>query len=358
MKRIGILSLIMTAMVLVGCSSQEASDQRIAFDVPVEIILENDVYTFIFEDEAFNEKYLLFKEELQGVDLDHVASITTSTANMLYAMGITPIGISSSSQLHPDLYARRANSHLGIVNIMGLPKVEDLEGGIQVIGDGTSTNNEILVTLNPSRTFYSSALPNNHDGQGEGISSLMNTSAIHQSNFEDPFITIQSFRDLAKEQNRQDIVEKINAVMEEMALNIETARQMVKKYEGDRSKTVAVVQVTMGDELFIMNKNSAAGIIAQSLGLNNVFGDQAQNLSLSIEALIEKDPDYILIVGMGVGDDARYKMEAHMRDSLSKYRSLKAVINKQVIVSDMSPSLDFKIGHHIREIAGQVYGEK
>ena len=112
-KVIYLVLMLMVVLTLSACRDTEENKVDIktvaSFD---EVILteENNVISVTFiEDGNAESAYQTFKNEMEGIDTTKVIALSTTIGGMLYEMGIIPLGVTSSSNLHKDLIARRCD---------------------------------------------------------------------------------------------------------------------------------------------------------------------------------------------------------------------------------------------------------
>ncbi|MEG2295536.1 MAG: ABC transporter substrate-binding protein [Oscillospiraceae bacterium] len=340
----GILSI---GMLFTSCAEKSKTE-------PVENFVFNNKIAFIQNENAdisidfeksnpeIKEKYeTLFSQLSKLESLDNIAVGSTTTANILYEIGLTPAAAPESKSLNPELTAKQY-----------LPQ-QGKQEGILNFGSALSPNIEAIVQSGIELFLISDALP-----KSKSIDSLkelgINIQPIYQSVYSDMFVILQSFKDTNKLDNQL-----INKKMTEMKNDLSQVQQLSDNAK-DNKKNVALLQL-MPESIYVNGGKSVLGKILAEMGMINIF-DQTADSELNVEDILVKNPDCLIFYGMGLSEDLINKT---FQDKFLKEENalsqLSAVKNENYAMIggdnfEFIGSVDFNITTVMKQIAEKVYG--
>lgn len=358
-----VIATLLTGMLtlsLAGCTPDSPSDAADASSKNAEVssAASGDDSVFVFADTiAFTEKdgktvvdlthsSTKVNEKYQQINtifsdlpsLDRIAVGTTTTANLLYELGITVVAAPESASLHADLTALQS------------------EGGkIVNIGSALTPNVESVVQSKPDVFFVSDAMP--HNDTYDALEQLgINVQPFAQSDFTDMILLVQVLDHLVGQDNQ-----KPQQYLTDMKQDLRSASTVKESYKGE-SPTAVILQ-KMPETNFINGGESVLGGILSTLNITNVFQNE-KNSELNLEALIQNNPQHILVHGhgMGVKPSELTDFIAEMKQPDSPYQTIDAVKNDRVfsVANDdfiFSGSVDLDITKTVALIAQNIYGE-
>ena len=344
------LTVIFSSIIIIlmfGCSKNETI-KSIEFGDDLKFTKHENYITIDLENssELIKEKHKKLSETLSNTEiLNEIVALTTTTANILYEAGITPIGAPESESL---LSAIKENQYkLNNSNEFNKDKILN-------IGSALSPNTELIIELNPKLALYSDAF--NH---ADYISTLENANikvnALGQSDYTDMFILIDVLGKLYNYQNEQ-----VNNLMKNMVSSLEQTNTLIDNNKTEEKKTIAILQIA-GDSILVNGDNSVIGRITKSINLENIFAS-SQNVELNQEALISGNPDYIIYYTHGTSDDVLNIFNEKLIDPNGNFYILDAVKNGRAfpIKDDNNKikfigSVDLKIVDIIQFLAKKIY---
>ncbi len=190
-------------------------------------------------------------------------------------------------------------------------------GSAQIVGTMRDPSTEAIIGLSPGLVLLSSDIPSHAEiaevlGQAD-ISCFM----AKNDSFEDYYKLLDKFTDITgKKQLMQTYGEDVKK-------RIQSTLQSVPSGE---AKTVLLLRAS-STEVKAKYKDNATARVLDELGTVNAAAGNSLLESLSLEAIIDKDPDYIFVVTMGSNTD---KANQILKDSLTEnpaWQTLSAVKN-------------------------------
>ncbi len=334
----------LAALTLASCNKDSEEVNYVELnDIKLVENTDGDIELDLTASDAIKEKYDALAAELDGVDINKIIVATTSTANMLFEMGITPIGAPASSALNPELAAMQCDA-----------EIDGVDGcTVANIGSAIAPTAEVIVKTDAELVLASSALISmwGDDKIAELYGENANVTSLPQDEIADVFVILQVFNDLAGTDNAA-IQETFRSMYDEVeeALSIVASSDIV-------NPNVALVQA--GTTSYTVNNTTVVGSLAMGLGMNNLFGTAASGTTeLSAESFIAANPDYIMIYNHSTSGDttAATSFADTLAASDSVYRTVSAVQNEDYFVtSAFSGSADLNITKILLEMAKGVY---
>lgn len=292
----------------------------------------------------------IVKEKYEAIDtifsslpnLDRIAVGTASTANLLHQLGISVIAAPESPTLNPEL--------TNAFYTAGEEMTE--EKSVLNIGSMLSPNIEAVVELGPDIFFYSDAMP--HSDSFDAMADLgVNVQPFAQRSYIDMIILTSVLKNYVGSENT-----KPQEYLAAMKSDLAAAQALVDAYSGEK-KTAAILQ-KMPKTAYINGNSSVLGEVLTVLNVENSFADAA-NTELNMEALVEANPEYLILYGMGVPPDMLLGYIQEISAAESQLSSMDAVKNGNVFYVGneeftFAASVDLTITKSILLIANQIYG--
>lgn len=232
------------------------------------------------------------------------AVITTSVpiAEMLQLLGVTPVGVPTSTNPLPDEF-----------------------NDIDQIGSPMEPNIEVITNLRPDLLIGAKSLEESLEDSLGGIE--LARSYLRTDSFDD---LKRSFKVLGTYFNQ---TEKMNEVLENI-LSLEN--DLIKKTEGNELPSVLPI-IGTSDSFMVMNENSYLGSLIEKLGAENIATTVLQAEStyspISMEDVVVADPDIIFVLASG-DHGASEDMFAKEVESNDVWKNLKAYQEKEIHILD------------------------
>ncbi len=235
---------------------------------------------------------------------ERIVPLSQSLVDLLYAVGGSAAG--------------RPSSRTGT-----LPKKMQI---LPEVGHVANINTEKVMSLQPDLVI-------GYQGLHEKLIPIMESSNI-------PFIIV-------KIKTYDDVIKNINLFGgiagrgEQARIVADQMNQRIKKVVDQlplTSKSAVILHAT-GNSVTVQLENSIAGDVAKIIKLKNVAAGSTlegnpESTPYSIEKLVEKDPDIILITFMGEKSDIEKRLKLEV-ESNPAWNGLRAVQNKQVFYLSM-----------------------
>ncbi len=353
MKKIllGLLFITIGTIVFAGCENENEL-KRFDFSTDVSFVQREGSEEFKIDLEKSaqitKDKHARAKEIFKDASyLEDIAVTTTSTANMLWELGIIPTAATNSNSLNSDLKAMQYELEK---DVQGIDKNKVLN-----IGSALSPSVEALVELQPKVVLFSSAMPGSDKLLTSFKENNLNAMELGQSDYIDVIVLLDVIAELSNYEN-----EKTNAKYKEIIQDLEMISKTVSENkEKFEDKKVAVIQI-MGETIRVNDGTSVLGSAMGALGLKNIFS--SQSMELSTEGMIEGDPDYIFYhapYAMGTGETDAFETK-YLDKEKGEYKVIKAVQNDATfkVESDgfsFSGSVDLNIMKIIKFLANKIY---
>lgn len=199
-------------------------------------------------------------------------------------------------------------------------ELENIGNAISV-GTLTTTNLEAIVSLNPDFAILTLDIPV-HKKIAENLQNLgIKTYIVDVKKFDDYKKVMKDFTDLT---GRKDLYQK-------NVLDVENQIEKIveKNHQKNKGKTYFFFRVSSTKNKVL--KNHFGNEIFTNLGLTSVVKNENSLDELSMEAILNENPDYIFVVAQGnqkKADEAFYN--AFEKNPV--WKELKAVKNKNVFM--------------------------
>lgn len=356
MKKIIALIIVMTSVFLIyGCNQVTKSQNNVAISELILTQTEDDIY-FNLSNDTLQESYDALYNLFSNVDLNSLVFTTTSTANLFYELGYTPLAAPQSRSLNPDLATMQCSATLkeggGRFDYDGC--MPDGVNSVGNIGSAMAPDMETIIAINPSAVFLSDALPHGTEAYSQLINAGIVVETLPQSNVEDIFLILQVIKDIETRTEIQDNIKQILLTMhEEIGLATD-----LRDANFDDLPTIAIIQSSHGSN-YVAGTNSVIGKLAYGLNTVNVY-DDIETTELNLETLLMKDPEFIILYGHGDNrESAIAAFEALLGENDSPYRALQAVKNQNYIVlTSFSGSVTPLVSYTFLEIAEGLYARQ
>lgn len=199
-------------------------------------------------------------------------------------------------------------------------ELENIGNAISV-GTLTTTNLEAIVSLNPDLVILTLDIPI-HKKIAENLKNLgIKTYIVDVKNFDDYKKVMKDFTDLTE---RKDLYQK-------NVLDVENQIEKIvkKNHQKNKGKTYLFFRVSSTKNKVL--KNHFGNEIFTNLGLTSVVKNDNSLDELSMEAILNENPDYIFVVAQG----NQKKADEAFCNAFEKnpvWKELKAVKNKNVFM--------------------------
>lgn len=344
MKKFLCMLLIIPLILVSGCQSKV---EGTVFEFGEDLFFVNSNGNYLIDIEnssdVVKEKYAAISKVLTEESiLDDIVATTTTTANILYQIGIMPTGAPESPSLEQGVRDLQ-------YDLREQGKVD--KNMVLNVGSALAVNVEAIIELNPSLVLYSDAMPNSDFLSGIEESDIR-VKPLAQSDYIDMFVLLHRVNEIT-EFNNELAVQRMNS----MVKDLQEVQKIVNRAD-EKNQTVAILQVAAGSTR-INNNATVLGGITNALGLDNVFGGSA-NGELNAEQLMSANPDFIIYYSHGMSNEALVQFESELNSEDSVFRILDAVENGNVFAVSaddfiFSSSVDFDIIKVIRFLAEQFY---
>ncbi len=233
----------------------------------------------------------------------HVVAMTSSLADIWQLAGGDLVGVVSDAFTDPNLEIKK--------------------GEVADIGAVAKPNLEIVLSLKPDLVLLSKDIHSQTDLTTVLDESKIKYMVVSVENFDDYMAVLESFTNMT---NRKDLFEE-NGV--QVKKKIET---LVEKIPTGTSPKVLFLRTSSSNVKAIAQNNATADIL-KKIGTTNIADQNGSLLdNLSMEVIIQENPDYIFAVIMG--SDSEKAMNS-LHTSLSSnpaWANLDAVKNNHFLV--------------------------
>lgn len=311
-----ILFSIIILLTLTGCGDQTLNTEDLQFTKV------GANYQLISSDQttALNNLY----ENLDNLNIDlspdtKVAVLATSTANILDAIGVNIVAVTSSDKLNENLRSKLDS------------------GEITNLGNPLEPNLEQLYSVNADITIVGSNFPHQ-----EKYQDLDNLVVVPQDTYADIFYTTYGIID------KLDLA--ANDVFNELVTTDQQAKALVTPTDLGK---VAMLKYAYGN-VTIAPDDTYAGSLLTELGVENMYGDLNDiNIPMDREKLLADNPDVIILYTKG--DELQEQLEAVKNDQ--SLQNLKAYQNKQIfILESESLNADIDSPNTLLTLSENLYG--
>lgn len=317
MKKIAFLFIFVLG--LSGCQTKIYETNELNFTK------EGENYALNVDDAP--DSYNQFVSDLNDLDVkldqdSKVAVLTSSTANIVSALGMNVTAVTKSDNLDDNLKAG-----------LKTKSIKDL-------GNPMSPNLEQLAMEKPDVVFIGSNMPHQ-----DSYDDIANVVYVPQDNYADIFYSCYA---LIKEFNLdQSAHDKFNEL-------VATDQEAKKIAKGHELKNVAALKFAYGD-VTIAPDNTYVGSLLTELNIDNMYGDLKDvSIPMSKEKLLLDNPDSIILYAKG--DDFDDYLTDLKNDA--DLHNLKAYQNHQIyVLKSTSLSTDIDSPKTLLDLANEVYAK-
>ena len=239
--------------------------------------------------------------------------------------------------------------------VVGIPttKLEMPERfkGLPEVGQSMSPDLEIVASLEPDVFIMDNLF---RESVEESLNEYdFNTFFIKTSSYTE---YLESIEELGKVINKE---EEANALINEF----KDIEKEISAKKGDKSPTVAII-FGGGENFMLATETSYLGDLAKAVGVTNIASNidgEVENgyIQLSLEHILEQNPDYILRFAHGNLEETKKSFDEAF-DKNPAYQELDAVKNNKVV--DLDPtvfnvSANLKVKEAIKTLGDILYGE-
>lgn len=312
MKRIIVFMLISALVVMTACSSNTTDND--AMNDAEASTASNGTTTNEVVEEVADEVYSLdndgvdkaaFTEALGQLPAEVPERIITTSVpltEMLHLLGITPVGVPTSSNPIPEDYKT-----------------------IQRIGSPMEPDLEIVTSLEPDLLLGAESLRSTLDKNLEGIE--LNRAYLPTDSFEDLKL---SFKVLGTYFNK---VDKMNTVLSTI---LAKENELIKRADGNELPSV-MLMIGTSDSFMVMSEESYLGSLVKRLGADNIATSVLQVTEtyspINMEQVIAADPDIILVLASGDHGASADKFEKEVKKN-DAWTKLSAYKNDNIHILD------------------------
>ncbi len=308
--------IISLLLVLTGCKQATYSNDTL------DIGYKNNHYQIndITETTIYNQLNDQISEyEIEFTSETPIIVLSTSTANILDAIGLNIVGTVDSKDLNENLQTK--------LN----------QGEIVNLGSALEPNLEQIAKVDYQLSFVSSSI--NHS---DAVNKIDNLIRLSQETYSDVLITIYSLITITD--TGYELFDQL------MEIDQQAKALMDDRYQDDE---VLVLRYAY-DAVKIASDASFVGSLAVQLNLNNIYGDNKDiAVETSLEHILTLNPDVIIILGKGDEMETYFTdlMNQGVFDNLAAYQNDKLFILKSQSLSGNidSPSLLLKLSQEMYE---------
>lgn len=249
----------------------------------------------------------LFKEALNQFPAtvpERVVTTSVPLTEMLYLLGITPVGVPASTN----------------------PIPADFEG-IDKIGSPMAPDLEIVTKLEPDLLLGAESLRSTLDKALEGID--LQKAYLRTESFEDLKLSLKV---LGTYFNKKD---EMNAALTKL---LDKENELSKLAEGKELPSVMLV-IGTSDSFMVMSEKSYLGSLVKKLGADNIATSTLKVTDtyspINMESIVAADPDLILVLASGDhgATEDKFKKEIEKNEAWTK---LSAYTNDNIHMLDYS----------------------
>ncbi len=298
-------------------------------------VIKTDNLQFVLQDDHYflqnpenNESYENLIKDLEALNKNlnkdtKVAVISTSTANIIDALNMNIVGLTSSSSLNENLQNKLSNKE------------------ITNLGSALDPNLEQLSKLNADVVFVGSNMP--HEDHYNAIENLV---VLPQKTYPELFYTMNALI------TEFDLSNEAKEKFDELVQIDQEAKQLAQTKE--ISGTTVALKYAYGD-ITIAPNNTYIGSLLTELNINNLYGDLKDvSLPMNKEKLLTDNPDNIIVYGKG--DDFEKDLNNFKNDK--KLKNLKAYKNNQIYaLQSESLNADINSPQTLLDLSKDIYGK-
>jgi iron complex transport system substrate-binding protein len=227
---------------------------------------------------------------------ERVVALTAANAEIVYALGAG------------DLMVGRGEYCDYPADVINVTSVQS----------GADTNVEQIIALNPDVIFMGTmaqTIEQNEQFEKAGIATVVTEASDIDGTYES-ILLIGAV--LGKDAEAQSLVDSMKTAFADIAAN-------------HVAGTVYFEVSPLEFGLWTAGKGTFMDEAATAMGLTNVFGDVEGWAEISEEQVLERNPDYIVTIGMYFGEGLKPDEEIYARPA---WQEVNAVVNKGVINID------------------------
>ena len=281
MKKLIVMMMVLTMMVLAGCSKEPAdkSDDKTA-------------ESFTFTDDL--------GREVTVNNPQRVAALLGSYAEMWQLAGGNVCATADDAWDDLGLELAEDAVNIGGTKNISVEKVFESQPDFIIASPNTKINMELL------DTFEASGIP---------------TAYFEVSGFDDYLRVLKVMTEIT---GRPELYEKNGAGIEQQIADVVDASK--KRLNGEEGPTVLFLRVSATAVYAKNSYDSVLGEMLHALGCRNIADDDASLIeTVSLEHVVEMDPDYIFTVQQGGDTDGTVKNLESMFSEGGAWSSLTAV---------------------------------
>lgn len=280
--------LLLAILLLTACSSDQPKEneskdqgQEKQQETSQPLTLDNDGVDAGALEEAM--------EQLEGEPAERVVTTSVPLTEMLHLLGITPVGVPTSSN----------------------PIPEDFEA-IDEIGSPMAPDLEVMTELKPDIVLSAKSLQNSLDESLNGMD--LNKAYLPTDSFDDLKV---SFKALGTYFNQ---TEKMNEKMQAI-LNMEN--DLIERTAGKELPSV-LLMIGTADSFMVMNEQSYLGSLIDRIGAENIATTVLQAKDtyspMNMEEVVVANPDMIFVLASGDhgASEEMFKKEVEKNDMWTK----------------------------------------
>lgn len=248
-----------------------------------------------------------FKEALSQFPAtvpDRIVTTSVPLTEMLYLLGITPVGVPTSTNPIPADFEK--------IEKIGSPMAPDLE---------------IVTKLEPGLLLGAESLRSTLDKNLEGLK--LEKAYLKTDSFEDLKLGIKV---LGTYFNK---TEEMNAALIKI---LEKENELLKQAENKKAPSVMLV-IGTSDSFMVMSEGSYLGSLVKKLGADNIATSvlkvKEAYSPINMENVVAADPDIILVLASGDHGASKDKFEKEVENN-STWKQLSAYKNDKIHILDYS----------------------
>lgn len=314
MKKLLLLMLIGAFSVMTACSSTNTAENQpkseAATNSPNKETNESNTAektdaVYSLENDGVDEA--LFKEALgqfPSTVPDRIVTTSVPLTEMLYLLGITPVGVPTSTNPIP--------ADFDTIERIGSPMAPDLE---------------IMTKLEPGLILGAESLRSTIDKNLEGLD--LAKAYLKTESFDDLKLSIKV---LGTYFNK---TEEMNAALIKI---LEKENELLKQAEGKELPSVMLV-IGTSDSFMVMSERSYLGSLVKKLGADNIATSVLKVTEayspINMENVVAADPDIILVLASGDHGASEDKFKKEVEKN-STWTQLSAYKNDKIHILDYS----------------------
>ena len=290
MKRFSLIMAVLMLFCIAGCSSKNTNSTP-----------ETQKSSVTFKDDM--------EREVTVTNPQRVATLTGSFADVWYLAGGEIVAAPDDAWEDFDLPLSKDTVNLGTVKTLSLEKL------LSANPDFIIASSNIKIDLDIKQTLENSKIP---------------VAYFNVSDFNDYLKMLKICTDIT---GRADLYQKNGLDVQKHIQSV--IKDSEKRVSAEGSPTVLSLRASSASIRAKNSKGNVIGEMLKSLGCENI-ADKNDSLleNLSIEYIIERDPDFIFIVQMGDDNEGTQKKLSQFIAENPAWNKLKAVKENKVFFMD------------------------